>query len=356
MYEKEISAFKKKIEEIVKAGGEAETAVSNLESILKDAATAVPSETSEYQVLASVVWEAVGDVWLRAKKAENSEKAYIEMTKLAKQAYDQDKEKCDYRLGMVSYKRASFYRAALGCAILNMKPKALNEQQKKLFEITEGLYKNALACTMEKVRKGQLRSVELHSRVLSEMAVLHASVGNYQSAVSCASDGIRLDKAIYEKMDDKQHAYHLAGRMTLMATIAGLKKEHQLAMETLEDANFVMEEHIKEYPVNFGIMLAKNYLSLGGLYYNNEAERDKAESAYRTGLRIMEETNEKTNDRLVNDLITSNMIVGDYFARCRQKAEAKKYYTWDFEKAKEMYQETKKPVYENMMKRLLPLV
>lgn len=355
MYKKEFQELHKKIEETVKTGGNPEETIAKLEDILSEAAQ-MDSEGADYQIFTSFIQEAIGDVWLRAKKPDTAEKFYIEMTKYAKKAYDMDKEAYDYRLGMASCKRASFYRAALGCAVLSMKPKTLDEQQKKLFEITEGLYKNALACTMDKVRKGQLRYVELHARVLSEMAILHASVGNYQSAISCASDGVGLDKAIYEKMDDRQHAYHLAGRMSLMATIAGMKKEHQTAMETLEDAVFVLEEHVQEDPVNLGLMLGKNYLSLGGLYFSIPAEKEKAENAYLTGLKFMKEANEKAGDRLINDFMTSNMIVGDYYSRCGRKTEAKNYYVWSFEKAKELYQETRKPIYESMMKRLLPLV
>lgn len=355
MYEKQLFVIQKKIAETVQKSTEnPEEAVSKLINLKKEVQGFATDTSPEFYNAVATIQEAIGDVWVKAKKPAEAEKAYIEMVQLSGKLYELDKQKYDYRLGISYYKRATFYRNILQCATLSITPKVLNDQQQKLFAVTEGLYKNAVACTMENAKKGQIRYVDLHALCLSELLVLYAAVGNYQSAIACGKDAVRLDKAIYEKIDDKAHSFRLSNRMNALATVYTFMKNVQLAMETLEDSIFVLEEHEEEEPVTFGVMLARNYLTLAGCYAQIEEEKDNADVTYQKGLERMVEVNKKTNNRLINDVITSYMIVGDHYKRKNNIDAAKAHYRWAMKQASDMFNQTKDSKYETIMNRLKP--
>lgn len=357
MYEKQLFVIQKKIAETVQKSAEhPEGAVAKLLGLKKEVQGFAGDSSPEFYNAAATIQEAIGDIWIKAKKPTEAEKAYIEMVQFSGKLYELDKQKYDYRLGFSYYKRATFYRNALQCATLTVTPKVLNEQQQKLYTVTEGLYKNAIACTMENAKKGQLRYVDLHALCMSELLVLYASVGNYQSAVACGKDGVRLDKAIYEKIDDKAHGFRLANRMNALATVYSFMKNIQLTMETLEDSIFVLEEQEEEDPITFGVMLARNYLTLAGCYAQIEEEKENADATYQKGLEYMVEVNKKTNNHLVNDVITSYMIVGDHYGRKNNNDAAKAHYRWAMKQASDMYNQTKDPKYEAIVNRLKPRV
>ena len=66
----------------------------------------------------------------------------------------------------------------------------------------------------------------------------------------------------------------------------------------------------------------------------------------------MENANIKTNNALIYDVITSYMIVGDYYKRIDKDEQAKRYYTWAMNHSKEMLEKTNDKKYENIIKRL----
>ena len=357
MYEKQLFVIQKKIAETVKGASEnPEAAVVNLMKLKKETEGFASPTSPEFYNAAATINEAAGDIWLRAKKIAEAETSYKEMVQISGKLYELDKTKFDYRLGFSYYKLASFYRTVLQCGTLNPTPKVLNEHQQKIFTVTEGLYKNAIACTMENVKKGSLRYVDLHATCMSELLVLLAAVGNYQSAIACGKDGVRLEKAIYEKLDDKAHSFRLANRMNALASVYTFMKNVQLAMETLEDAIFVLEEHEEEDPITFGVMLARNYLTLGSCYSQMKEEADNADTTYQKGLERMVEVNKKTNNRLIRDVITSYMIVGDHYKRKKNEEAAKAHYGWAMKMASDLFHQTKDSYYENIMNRLRPFV
>lgn len=357
MNEKELLEIQKRIGDIVKESAkDPDGAIAALEAVQKEAAEAVEDTSAEYYSITVAVNEAKGDVYGRTKKPAEAEKAYIEMMKNAEKLYQLDKEKFDYRLGYANYKRASFYRMILQCNDLKNSPKVLNEQQQKLFTVTEGLYKNAVACTMANARKGMLRQVELHAVCMSELTVLYGAVGNYASAVACGKDGVKIDKAIYEKKDDKVHSFRLANRMNTLAAVYTLMKNVQLTMETIEDSIFVLEEHVEEDPVNFGYMLARNYMTVAGCYTQIEDEKENADEAFKKGLKYMEEVNEKTEKRLNDELLNCYIMVGDHFRKTGRDTIAKTYYVWAMKLASDRFGETKDERYDRIMTNLKPLV
>ncbi len=357
MYEKQLFVIQKKVTETVKeAAKDPEAAVERLMQLQKETESFATDSSPEFYNAAATIQEAAGDIWMRAKNPVKAEKSYKEMVRLSMKLNELDRSKFNYRLGFSYYKLASFYRAIIHCAAIYPTPKTLSEKDEKIFRITEGLYKNAVACTMENAKKGQIRYVDLHAACMSEVMVLYAAVGNYQSAISCGREGIQLDKAIYEKLDDKAHSFRLASRMSALSAVYTIVKNVQLAMETLEDAIFVLEEHEQEDPVLFGTMLARCYLNLGNCYSQQKEEADNAEATYRKGLDHIIEANKKADNRFCNDVITSYMMLGDYYRRTKNEDAAKAHYRWAMKLASDQFAKTKNPVYENMMKRLRPLV
>ena len=239
---------------------------------------------------------------------------------------------------------------------MSAKQRELTELQKKMFELAEGLYKNAVACTMENAKKGALRYANLHALIMSELLVLYASVGDYEKAIACGKDGIKLEKAIYEKMDDKEHSFRLANRMNALATVYIFAKNVQAAVETLEDSIYVLEEHEEEDSDTFGMLLARNYLSLAGAYSQIPEEASNAEATYKKGLEQMTELNKKLNNRFINDLITAYMLVGDYYKRTGSGETAREYYRWAMKRASYLWKSTKNPQYEAVVRRLTPFI
>lgn len=347
---------KKLMETVKNSAADPEGSVQKLLALKQEIAKIAGEESPEYYNGVSIVHEAIGDVWLKAKKPAEAEKAYLEMVKNAGKVYELDKEKYDYRLGFSFYKRAAFYRQTLGCAVLRQKPVALNEQQKKLFDVTEVLYKNAVACTMQNAKKGALRYVELHALVLSELVVMYGAVGEYQKAIAAGKDGIRLEKAIYEKLDDKKHAFRLANRMKELTSVYLTAKDIQSAMETLEDAIFVLEEHEEEDPITFEIMLAMNYMTLAGCYTQIPEEASKASETYRTGLERVVEANKLTEGKFTDEVIKSYMVVGDFYKKTNHLEGAKAHYRWAMKMASDMYGKTKEEKYGAIVKQLETLV
>lgn len=357
MYEKELATIQKQLTEIVKESVKNPTeALEKLLSLKKEAGIVLTMESGEFCSVAATIHEVIGDVNFRTKKPVDAEKSYKEMMQFSRRLFEIDKKKYDYRMGLSSYKLASFYRGALQCNVLTPKPKNLSEVQKKIFETTEVLYRQAVSCIFENAKRGSILHVELHSTVMNELSVMYAAVGNYERAVEIGKNGIQLDKAVYDKHDDRMHCKKLAGRMNAMAAIYMYMKDPRHASEMLEDANFVLEEHEAEDPVNLGLMLARNLLNLGSCYHMLEDERENAADAFENGLNKIIEINKKVNGKLINDEIISQMVVGDYYKKAGNETKAKEHYRKALGKAKEVFDKTKDMKFANIIKKLNTLI
>lgn len=357
MYEQEVLEMQKKVVEIMKRpSANPNEKVNQFMELRKEAEELLTEEKLEYWGLAAMIYEAVGDIWKKVGKPVDAEKAYKEMAKFSDKMYQTDKEKYDYRQGISHYKLASFYRIGLGCHVLSPKPKQLSELQKKVFGLTEGLYINTIICIGDKAKKGALRYVELHSTVMSELAVMYACIGNYKKAADVALNGIKTDKSIYDQVDDKVHGMRLASRMNVLAAIYSYTKETQKSAETIEDAIFVLERHEEEEPVSAGIMLARNYLNLGGCYRGIEAEKENAEEMLLKGLDKALTVNTKANDRLLDDVLLAYMLVGDHYKVCKNAQKAKEHYRFALSNAQTLQEKTKHEKYKPIIERLEKLL
>ena len=163
---------------------------------------------------------------------------------------------------------------------------------------------------------------------------------------------MNLSKAVYDKADDQVRGFRLANQMTALAGVYTFMRNPQLAMENLEDANFVLEAHQNEGDLKAAAMLARNYISLGSCYSAIEEEEENAEEAYKKGLELMTALNDKSNNRMVDDVIQSYIFVGDYYKKTEKEADATAHYTWAMKLASDMFRVTKQPRYEAIVKQL----
>ena len=353
MNEKELLENQKRVVEIMnKMAKNPQEAAEQLLALQKDVEAVLSPDSQEYCISSMAVCEAYGDCMVRLKKVPDAEKSYQQMVNHAAKFFEFDREKNDYHLGAAYYKLGSFYRTLIGCNVLLPKPKEFTEPQKKVFEVAEQCYKSAIGCTMQNAKKGLLRYVEFHSVCLADLIVFHAAAGDYKTAILCGKDAVRLGKMVYEKKDDKAQAVRLANFMNALAAVYMFSKEPQPAMESLEDAVYVLEEHEKEDETGIGAMLARYYISLGSCYVAIEEEKHQAEEAYKKGLERMVAINDKTNNKMIDDVIQSYMFVADYYAKEQKEFDAKSHYTWAMKLASDMWKVTKNPKYDNLVKHL----
>lgn len=352
MEKKQLLENQMKIGQIMKTSmKQPKEALEKLQELLKDTEQYAQGESAEYYGVTSSIYEAMGDLFMGIKNLQEAEKSFQEMVRRAVKMYELDKEKFDFRIGAANYKLGNFYRTLIGCHMLIPKPRELNESQKKVFEIAEKCLKNAIGYTMPNARKGAPPHVELHASCMEALMILLASVGNYEMAVRFGKDSVGLSKAVYDKVDDKVHGVTLANRMTALAGVYTFMKNPQLAMENLEDAIYVLEAHEKDDP-QVQTMLARNYISVGSCYCAIEEEKENAEKFYKKGLNLMIQLNDRSNNRMIDDVIQSYIFVGDYYKNEQKDAEAKAHYIWAMKLASDMYKVTKQPRYEALMKQL----
>lgn len=335
-----------KIQELV---NNPNTSIENFNELIQE--TVLMQEEDKNELL-SFIYEAMGDVCKKKSQWVEIEKNFLEMLKYAKNNFDKNQEKYAYRLGFASYKIANFYRTALRLTQFTPKPVVLSDPQQKLFASCEIHYKNAISCTMNHAKQGSVRELELHSTSMNELSVLYAAIGNYENALKVASDGISIDKIIYNKLNDKTHCFLYGNRLNNLGTIYLVTKNMNDAMNTFENSISILKQHKDEEPITYGILLGKNYLALGNCYSQIKEKESLAITAYHNGLDYMENINVKTNNALIYDVIVSYMMIGDYYRRTNKENQANRYYTWAMNHAKEMFEKTNDKKYENLIKRL----
>lgn len=353
MYKDELQHIQKKLIEIIKqAGANPQEAINKLLELQKEASRIFTEESAEYYNVCASIYEGIGDINAKLNKLIDAEKSYKEMMQFSSKLFQIDKEKFDYRQAMSHYKLATFYRRGLQCHVPVPKPKQLNDAQKKVFAITEALYKNALACIVEKSKKGSLRHVELYSTIMNEIAVMYTCVGNYEKASELALNGVNVDKAIYDQHDDKKHGLKLATRMNTLAVIYSYMKDVQKTADTLEDTIFVIEQHEKEEPAAAGMMLGRNHLNLGVAYKQLEEEKEHAEEEFLKGLNKILEVNAKTGDKMLDDVLMAYMLTGDYYREVKDYKKSRENYLLAMENAKVLLERTKNKKYKTIIDRL----
>lgn len=279
------------------------------------------------------------------------EKELKEAVKLANQLYEKDKEKNDLKLGVALHRLAKFYTTIIHCDRLQRKPVELDEKGQKIFKTCEMIFNDAIRCTLQNGRAGKGIYVEFHSMCMQDMMVFYAAAGKYDEAIKHGKNGIQLEKAIYEKYDDKAHSYRLAERMTALAAVYTANKEVIACMETLEDAIFALEEHEHEDKVHFGLMLGRNYLSLARTYERIPEEASQAEETFLKGYAKIEEVQEMSQNQFLDDKINANIMLGEFYKR-KEKPQAKAYFKEALDLAQDYKEKTCHAKYDYLIAKL----
>ena len=291
------------------------------------------------------------DTAIREKRWVDAEKLLKEAVQYAVKMYDADKENNDLQLGIAFHRLGKFYSMLIRCDRMPVKPIELDEKGKNLFNACENLFGDAIKCTLPNGRKGKTMHVDFHSMCMHDLLVLYFAVGKCEEAIKHGTNGIQLEKAIYEKFDDKMHAYRLGERMTALATAHAFNKNAVKAMELLEDAIFVLEEHEKEDPVQFGLTIGRINLTLAGNYERQPEEAYQAEETFLKGYAKLEEVNDLTEGRILEDMVTANLMLGDFYKR-KEKPQSKVYYQEALRLAEEYKAKHKNARYDYLIAKL----
>ena len=353
MNEKELFEKQKRVAEIMKGSiKNPQEAIKQLEQFQTELDKEAKEDSVENEILSTMIGEAMGDCYMKLRKIADAEIAYQKMLKFAIALYKRDAARHDYRLGAAYYKFGCFYRNIIGCQMLSPKKVELKEPQKQGFKLAEQCLQSAVECTKSTAAKGSGPHIELHGHCFEALMILHNCVGDREKAIACGKTAVNINKKIYEVKDQIHQGMRLANVMNGLAAIYSFAGDHQNSMECLEDAIYVLEEHEAQEPDKAGLLLARYYISLGSCYSMIEEEKENAEEAYKKGLNRIIELNDKSNNRLVDDLIQAYMFVGEYYARVQKQEDAKAHYTWAMKLASDMWKVTKNRKYEAMMNHL----
>lgn len=275
---------------------------------------------------------------LKMKPAE-AEKFLKEKIKEAVAAYEEDKEKNDLQLGAAFYNLAKLYASLIKCNRLHIKPIQLEEPGQKMWKAAELLFNDAIGCTLANGKAGKAVYVDFHSTCMYEMLIFYAAVGKYEEAIRHGENGIRLEKAIYEKFDDAKHSVRLAERMSALAAVRTANNQLEAAMELLEDAIFALEEHETEDQMNLGIMVGRTCISLASTYERIPDEAEQVEATYRKGYAKIDEAYEMSKGKFLDDMVHASIMMGEYFKR-KNSPESKEYFKEALKLAQDFKEQT----------------
>ena len=284
-------------------------------------------------------------------KPAEAEKFLKEKIKEAIEAYNQDKEKNDLQLGVAFYNLAKLYASLIKCNRLQIKPLQLEEQGQKMWKAAEQLLNDAIGCTLANGKAGKAIYVDFHSTCMYEMLIFYAAVGKYEEATRHGENGIRLEKAIYEKFDDAKHSCRLAERMSALAAVYTANNQIESAMELLEDAIFALEEHEEDDKQNLESMVGRSYISLASTYERIPEEAGQVESTYRKGYAKIEEAYEMSQGKYIDDIVHANIMMGEFFKR-KNSPESKEYFKEALKLAQEFKEKTGNAKFDYMIAKL----
>lgn len=357
MYEKELSGIREKITEALKMKREQlSEAIALLDAQKEELAKLFSEDADEYLATMVTIEESQGDIYQRSKQLKKAAECYDHMGKHAGVLYKKDSSKFSFLKAAALYKQAGCIRIGLNCLVMTPKPRVLNEQESKLYQLAMIRYTDASRVLLNKAQLGVNNYVEMLSNCLSDMAVMHGVVGNYKDALECARKTVKLDKEIYNAVDDKAHSMRLAMHMNMLALLYNLMKNVDMAMETLEDAIYALGEHEPEEPVQFGITIGRFQMNLASCYQNSRTEKEQAEPTYLNALANIQGVNEKTGGRFVLDLISAFMAVGRYYLSQNNRKEAESYLNNGILLADEAYAKNGQQLFHQLAEQMRALV
>ncbi len=353
MYRNQINEIRKNIIAAVeKSRTSCKEALAMLENIKQQAADSIPADDIASDLIVSMIWEAQGDVYMNSKDVPNAEKAFSEMFFTANRAYEKDREKLRSRYGFCCYKRAHFYAFTLGCSKPSYPPKTLNEKQQKVFELAITLYKSAIGVTFKPNTPMAVADADLHSLCLNEIMIMYAAVGDFDNAIKYGKDGVEIEKAVYAKLPDSDHGFRAISRLNGLAAICMAAQKAAPAAELLQQSIEIASKHMEENPQLFKTMAARSNLTLGNCFAVMPDKTAQAEMHFKSGVRLITDANEKSDNKLMADVLTAYMMTGDYYIRIKKYAPATDHYRWAYSVAENLYATTKGPQYAKIMEKL----
>ncbi len=357
MYEKELNGIREKVREALKMKKEQQAeAIALLKAQKEELGKLFSEDKDEYQVTMVTIEESLGDIHQRSRQVKAAAECYDRMGKYADELYKKDHVKYTFQKAAALYKQAACIRISLNCLVMTPKPRVLNEQENKLFQLAMIRYKDASKVLLNKAQLGMGNYVEMLSNCLSDMAVMYGVVGNYKDALECAQKAVKMDKEIYNSLDDKAHSMRLALHMNMLALLYNLMKNVDMAMETLEDAIYALGEHEAEDPVQFGITIGRFQMNLANCYQNSRTEREQAEPTYLNALANIQGINEKTGGRFVLDLISAFMAVGRYYLSKDNRKEGESYLNNGILLADEAYAKNGQQLFHQLAEQMRALI
>lgn len=329
MFEAQVKEAREKLAAaIVTATKDLDAGIEQLKAVCEEIESGkiVPMESTEYYETVCSANEATADFCVRAQKPQEAEKCLKKMIKASTELVKRDEETYDYLLATAYYKIASLGRVCMNMIRLPQNPVVLDSQQTKVFDTVIAYYKMALKTSLAKAKSGQVRTVELHGSCVDQMALMYGTVGNYKDAIAAAEQSVFLQKAIYEKKDDRANCILLANRMNNLSMLYSKMKQLEKVLETLEDSIYVLEEHEQEDPSNIGLLVGRHCMNLAGAYGANPDEANKAPEMFQKGVSKIEEVNKLKENRCLNDVVMTNFLAGEYFMMAKRPEDAKAYF------------------------------
>ncbi|MCR5743814.1 MAG: hypothetical protein K6F92_08885 [Lachnospiraceae bacterium] len=322
MYENEVQKAQERLNAaLTLAKKQPEEAINMILDMEKWVDETLPNDCPEYFGVVITYNEVMGDLKQRQRKLVEAEPYYKKMAKYAQQLNELDKEKFDIRLAQAYMKIAFNIRLSLGFQMFRNQPVALTEKTQMPYEATINFYKMAITVTDANAKKGSGKHLELRANCIIGLAIMNASIGNYKDAIAMYEDAIKIQKAIYQTLDNKESGVALGNSMATLATLYTLYKDPVKAQESLEDSIFTLKEHENEDPVRSGVLLARNYMNLAGTMVANKADKEDIDDAYEKATKKISMVNAIAKNAAVADEVTCYMLSGQFYVMTGDRAK-----------------------------------
>lgn len=325
MDESIVKELQQEIAGVLKVKNKPEEKLVSLRKIEEKCKERIPAEEPSGERLQMVLCEMMGNLYVTLKNPAEAEKRYRTMLQKGAALYQKDKKAYDILFAQANLRMGVFYKGLIKIQVVDARPRKLNETQKKVYDISDKFFRNAVGVCLDKIKAGQLHAVELQGKCMENLMVLKGAVGDYEEAVKIGEQLIKLGKSIFQATDDGPHAFELAQWMSILANIYMFQREYVKALEMLEDCIYVLEDKESTSPTAFGLRLASCNINLGNARYLIPEEEQSAEEAYLKGIEIYEKISRENPGRFEKDLKQACMIVGNYYQKKGDREKAEKY-------------------------------
>lgn len=320
MYEKEIEKAQERLNAALtlanKQPGEAINMISDMEKWIDET---IPNDIPEYYGVVITYNEVMGDLSVKMRSFVQAENYYKKMLSNAVKLYEIDKTKYDIRLAVAYCKLANNCATNIGCHMIPQTPRLLNEQTQRPFDAGENFFKVAIKILQDGCKKGSAAHLQNQARAINSLATMEAAVGRYKESIAMWSDSVRILKAIYEAIDNKQMALFLGQTLQSMATVCTLYKDPGKSQECIEDSIYVLKEHEEENPVQIGVMIARNYMNLAGNLLMQNADKSEIDETYDKATSKISMVNAIAKGAAVADEVSCYLLSGQYYLATDRK-------------------------------------